>query len=124
MEHQQGTTLRLQGELDDEACASVRRELAPAVAAGLRHLVLDMSRVTRIGPPGLQLLRSLDRHLRREGGAMVVLRPSREVVRTLRTYDLEGLLQLRDLDPPAPRRALPSRAPEPVAGVVPLVRRA
>ena len=124
MEQRQGITLRLHGELDDEACAGLRRQLAPALADGLRHLVLDVSRVTSVKVEGMHLLRSLDTHLRQQGGGLVLLRPSEEVVRTLRTYDLEGLLQLRDLEPQSAPRPRPRRPQEPVAGVVPLVRRA
>ena len=126
MEPQQGTVLRLHGELDEERCAAVRAELAPKLAEGLRHLVLDLSDVTGIAVPGLRMLRSLDRHLRAQQGGLVVLRPSEDVRATLRVYDLEHLLEVRDAPPGRQRPAAtrPERVPDRMAGVVPLVRRA
>jgi anti-anti-sigma factor len=124
MEAQQGRTLRLHGELDEETCSAVRRELAPALAAGLRHLVLDLTGVAAVRLDGLRLLRSLDRHLRRRGGALLVVHATDEVERALRTYELAGLLELRDVRPPAVSRTRPPRPAERVAPVVPLVRRA
>ena len=123
MDSQQGRTLRLQGHLDDEQCSAVRRELAPALAAGLRHLVLDLTDVPSVGVDGLRLLRSLDRHLRSRGGGLLVVHPTDGVLRSLRTYELSGLLELQDSRKP-PVRTPPPRSVEPVAPVLPLVRRA
>lgn len=120
MEPEQGTVLRLHGELDDEACARVRRELAPQLAAGLRHVLLDLSHVTDLSPQAVEMLRSMDQHLRRQQGGLLLVHASGPVRRTLRINDLEQLLQVRDLEPPVAR---PVRTPRPkpdVAGVIPL----
>jgi anti-anti-sigma factor len=125
MRPEQGTVLRLQGELDEDGCAAVRRQLAPKLASGLRHVVLDLTEVTDIGKDGLQMLRSLDRFLRRQRGSLLVLQPSAEVRASLRVNELEHLLQVRDLEVARPRSSQP--APTTTghrAGVVPLVRRA
>ena len=127
MEPQQGLTLRLHGPLDDEECSSVRRMLAPAIGGGLRHLVLDLAEVPALTPAGVSLLRSLDRHLHRLQGGLVVLHPTADVLRTLRIHDLQHLLEVRDLErPPVPSARPAAKKPEPekVAGVIPLVRRA
>ncbi|MCU1624659.1 MAG: hypothetical protein JWL79_3504 [Frankiales bacterium] len=118
MESERGTALRLHGELDDEACAVIRRRLAPLLSAGLRHLVLDLSEVTALPQPGVELLRSLDAHL----GGVVLMHPSDEVLSTLRVYDLGQLLLVRDVDPPAPRPVAPPKPPERLAELLPLVR--
>lgn len=120
MEPEQGTVLRLHGELDDEACASVRRQLAPQVADGLRHVLFDLRDVTAVPQAGVQLLRSMDQHLRRQQGGLLLLHANEPVRRTLRINDLSHLLQVRDLEPPA---AQPIRKPRPapdVPGVIPL----
>jgi anti-anti-sigma regulatory factor len=118
MESEQGTALRLHGELDDEACAAIRRTLAPLLSAGLRHLVLDLSEVTALPQPAVELLRSLDAHL----GGLILLHPSEEVLSRLRTYDLAHLLEVREVDPPLPRPVAPPKPPERLAELLPLVR--
>jgi anti-anti-sigma factor len=117
MESEQGTALRLHGELDDDACVAIRRRLAPLLSAGLRHLVLDLSEVTALPQPGVQLLRSLDTHL-----GLVLLHPSEEVLSTLRIYELGHLLEVRDVDPPVPMPVAPPKPPERLAELLPLVR--
>lgn len=128
MEPERGKTLRLHGILDDEKCDSVRGELAPALAAGLRHLVLDLAGVPTLSPSGVAMLRGLDRHLHRLQGGLVLLHPTPEVLATLRIHDLQHLLEVRDLEPPVIRARQPAAEPRPrpgqVAGVIPLVRRA
>ena len=123
MTTQQDTVLRLHGELDDDGCDAVRRMLAPWVAKGLQHLVLDLSAVTAVPLPGVRLLRSLDRHLRAQQGGLVVTHPSEAARTALRVNELEHLLEIRDLEP-FPRRVPPRKPQEGLAGVVPLVRRA
>jgi anti-sigma B factor antagonist len=124
MEPKQGTVLRLQGELDEDGCAEVRRQLAPAVTHGLRHLVIDLSEVSEVSLAGVQMLRSLDRHLRGQQGGLLLLHASDEVRRTLRVNELEGLLEVRDLEAPKVRRTPARKHHEELAGVIPLVRRA
>jgi anti-anti-sigma factor len=125
MRPEQGTVLRLQGELDEDGCAAVRRQLAPTLASGERHVVLELTEVTDIGKDGLQMLRSLDRFLRRQQGGLLVLHPSAEVRATLRVYELEHLFQVRDIEVARPRPSQPAPAAAGHrAGVVPLVRRA
>ena len=120
----QGTVLRLHGELDEDGCAAVRRKLAPPVAAGMRHLVLDLSEVTGLPRAGVQMLRSLDRHLRSRQGGLVLVGPSDSVRRALCVNELENLLEVRDLDAPKVRRVPADLPEEELAGVIPLVRRA
>ena len=123
MEPEQGAALRLHGTIDDEACAAIRRELAPRLAAGVRHVVLDLHDVEELLQPGVLLLRSLDAHLRRLRGGLVCVHPSPAILSTLKVHELTHLLLLRDLEPmatPPPART----APQPLPNLVPLVRRA
>ena len=100
MNPEQGLVLRLQGTLDDEACSSVRRELAPLLAAGTQHVVLDLGDVTGLGPPAVRMLRSLDRHL---AGGLLVVRATPHTASQLRVHELAHLLKLQDLKHPEPR---------------------
>lgn len=116
MDVRQGTLLRLHGELDDDNCAAVRRQLAPALSHGVRHVLLDLADVTELSFAGVQMLRSLDQHLRGREGGLLLLKPSDAVRSTLMINELDGLLGVRDLAP------LPT-AEESLASVLPLVRR-
>jgi len=117
VEPEQGAVLRLHGELDDEACSAVRRQLAPRLAAGLRHVLLDLSHVTAVLPTAVAMLRALDGHLRRQQGGLLLVHARPAVRRVLRVHDLEHLLEVRDLEPPLV-------VPRPLVddGVVPLHR--
>ncbi|MCU1600584.1 MAG: hypothetical protein JWO22_1293 [Frankiales bacterium] len=123
MSSEQGTALRLQGIIDSEACSAVRRELAPRLAAGVRHVVLDLSDVTEVHTPGVLMMRSLDAHLRRLRGGLVITHASPYVASTLRVHELDHLQRMRDLE----QRATPPPArtePETLPNLLPLVRRA
>jgi anti-anti-sigma factor len=131
MELQQGTALRLHGELDDEACASVRGRLAPLLARGLRHLVIDLSGVHALTSDGVRLFTGLDLHLRRQGGGLILIHASPTVERSVRVHELGDLLDIRDrkhAERPSTTVDLrdPAESGEDVgrlAGVVPLTRR-
>jgi anti-anti-sigma factor len=131
MELQRGTALRLHGELDDEACASVRRRLAPLLARGLRHLVVDLSGVHALTSDGVRLFTGLDQHLRRQGGGLVLIHANPMVERSVRVHELGDLLDIRDrrhAERPSTTVDLrdPADSGEDVgrlAGVVPLTRR-
>ena len=117
MDPQQGTLLRLHGELDEDGCAAVRRQLAPALANGVRHVLLDLTDVTELSHAGVDMLRHLDQHLRGQQGGLLLLSPSDPVRTTLMINELDGLLGVRDLAPPrVPQKRL--------ASVLPLVRQA
>lgn len=123
MEPEQGEVLRLHGELDDEACAALRRLLAPRLGEGVRHVLLDLTHVSALTPAAVGMLRALSEHLRRRAGGLLLVHAQPAVRRSLRVNDLEHLLQVRDLDhatPAAPARK--PRVPAPVAGVIPIRR--
>jgi anti-anti-sigma factor len=130
MELQQGTALRLHGELDDEACASVRRRLAPLLAQGLQHLVIDLSNVHALTSDGVRLFTGLDQHLRRQGGGLILIHANPMVGRSVRVHELGDLLDIRDRRhaerPTVVDLRDPAESGEDVgrlAGVVPLTRR-
>lgn len=118
MEPEQGAVLRLQGELDDEACAAVRRQLAPRLGEGVRHVLLDLAHVSTLTPAAVGMLRALSEHLRRRDGGLLLVHAPAAVRRALRVNDLEHLIEVRDLEPPV----LPTREAPPAAGVIPLRR--
>jgi anti-anti-sigma factor len=123
VEPEQGAVLGLQGELDDEACAALRRQLAPRLGEGARHVLLDLAHVSALTPSAVGMLRALSEHLRRRAGGLLLVHAQPSVRRSLRVNDLEHLLQVRDLDPLAPAPpALKPRIPASTDGVIPIRR--
>ena len=118
-----GLVLRPTGDLDEEGCAALRRELATAMAAGLQHLVIDLTGVTDLGVEAIRLLRGVETFLQRREGGLVLVHASDLVRRRLRVNELDHLLQVRDrtfLEPlPAPAPATRDQLP----AVVPLASR-
>ena len=109
--------LRPQGPLDGQTCGALRIQLATAFAAHVGSIVLDLRDVPSIDLDGLGVLAGADRHLRRQNGALAVVRATPAVASALRINDLAALLpapassRLRDVadrpdgaGAPAPRR--------------------
>ncbi len=116
MDPQQGTLLRLHGQLDEDGCAAVRRQLATALSQGVRHVLLDLTDVTELPLAGVHMLRFLDRHLRGRQGGLLLMKPTQAVRSALMINELDRLLAVRDLaHPPVPQEGL--------ASIHPLVRR-
>jgi len=82
--------VRLAGDLDEQVLTSARQAIAVAHAVAGRHpVVLDLSRLTFIGAPGLRVLADTRRALRGSGTPLVLLRPSRHLSRVLRLTGLD-----------------------------------
>lgn len=99
------------GRLDADTCADVRHQLGAAFAAGVRSVVVDLGEVTTVDPIGLGVLAGAARHVRKKGGALVVMHASPAVQKTLRINEMAGLLlvpaatPLRGLPAPGDRAA-------------------
>ncbi len=91
-----GVILQPHGALDEEGCAALRQVISTALSTGLRHIVLDLSEVTRVETESVQLLRGVEQYLRRHDGGLLLTRPSPQAERGLRANDLTDLLLLDD----------------------------
>ncbi|MCU1599787.1 MAG: hypothetical protein JWO22_496 [Frankiales bacterium] len=102
-----GVAVQPHGPLDEDGCAALRQVISTALSTGLRSIVLDLSEVSHIETEAVQLLRGVQHYLQRHGGALVVVRPSADAARGLRSNDLADLLVLGDtLAPVRPLRAV------------------
>ena len=64
---------RVAGDLERSNLAHFRRVMDRLVKRGVRHVKLDMSRVSRVDLKGLGALEEFDEKLRRLGGALSVV---------------------------------------------------
>lgn len=62
------TVLRLAGRLDASTVGQLERAMADAQAAGIRAIVIDMSRLTYVSSSGLRVLLSGRSAIRKKGG--------------------------------------------------------
>jgi anti-anti-sigma factor len=107
--------VRVRGDLDADATARMHAELAEELAgAAIVRVLVDLSRVTLLGPEALRLLRHLHRRCRAENAHLVLIGTARpEVNRPLRT---SGLLPLLDTRPSVQAALCQPYATPPVPG--------
>lgn len=82
------------GRLDADTCVTLRQQLAAAFAAGVRSLVVDLSGVTVADLTGLGVLSGAAKHLRKQGGGLVVSHCPDSIATSLRINGLGHLLEL------------------------------
>ena len=84
-------TLRVRGDLDCDAAPRLADALHAARGCRSRVIVLDMSQVTFIDSSGLHELAEALRRQRRDGGDIVLHRPTRQLTRVLQIVGLSGV---------------------------------
>ena len=92
----QVTVARLAGEIDLEAAAGLREELAAVVPKGDRGLVVDLTRVGYLDSAGLHLLHDTARALAARGQSLRVAFPAHAVIAPL--FDIVGMEQAVPVD--------------------------
>ena len=65
-------TVTVTGEVDLATAGRLEREMAKAIAAGARTLVLDLSQVGFMSSSGLHVLIAADSTLRAQGGRLLI----------------------------------------------------
>lgn len=76
------------GELDEAAFEAAEEEFGKVLSAGMKAVVLDLSKLERLTSPVLGAIINMGRLLGRRGGMLVLVRPNPEN---------EGLLELLGL---------------------------
>jgi anti-sigma B factor antagonist len=111
-----GLVLRPIGQLDGDSCGELRHQLGTAFAAGITSVVVDLAAVTSIDLTGVGVLAGASRHLRKQGGGLVVTHAPPGVATTLRINGLGDVLQIA----PSPAlRVLPGAGAAAPAAPVP-----
>lgn len=86
----------LQGELDTETVAAFRDRVFPLLDPAPARLVLDVSRVTTLGRPGVRSLVALRRKCASAGVRLVLRSPSLPVRRRLTDGHLDPFFEIEN----------------------------
>jgi anti-anti-sigma factor len=91
-------TVLLDGELDLSSGSPLRTRLAELVNADPppREVVIDLTQLVFVDASGIAVLMAAHKALARQGGELVLRRPSRLVRRVLRLLQLEDVLRVVD----------------------------
>jgi anti-anti-sigma factor len=88
--------IKLSGEMDAAAAASVQTEIDKLIQDGCVGLTLDMSEVKYIDSSGIRVLLGTYKKLAKQAGKMNLLKPSEPVVMILELADLTDILKIFD----------------------------
>lgn len=88
--------VELRGALlyDDEGERLFRDQVTSLVAAGERHLLIDLSQVTHMDSGSVGTLVAVHLHTLKRGGMVKLLSPSERVVRVLHITRLESIFEV------------------------------
>ncbi|MDR7301774.1 STAS domain-containing protein [Haloactinomyces albus] len=84
--------LTASGEIDEATAAHLEEVLAPRLVAAVRMVVLDLSEVSFLGVPALQLLTRAHLRAREHGIELRLVATEHEVARALRIAKLDAVL--------------------------------
>jgi anti-anti-sigma factor len=90
-------TLALTGELDNGSIPALCELTSNVLAEGSRHLVIDLSAVTRCDHASLYVLLGIRQAIHHAGGSVTLANPSPPVHHALSQSPLRDLLPLHDI---------------------------
>jgi anti-anti-sigma factor len=82
------------GDLVAAMLLDLRTRLRQTVGAGVKHLILDFSKVYMIDSAGIGLLIAAHNSMRKSGGSLSVIHASREIVDLFRSMGLTHHLKI------------------------------
>ena len=89
--------------LDEEGDNLLRQQVAAAVVAGERNILLDLRGVRQMDSSGVGTLMAVYLHVLKRGGRLKLLRPSERVHRVLRMTHLDTAFEIFEDEPAAVR---------------------
>jgi anti-sigma B factor antagonist len=94
------TILELRGRLifDEDGDVLLRQDVAAAVAAGERNIVLDLAGVHQMDSGGVGTLVAVYLHTLKRGARLKLMRPSERVSRVLHMTHLETAFEIFDAE--------------------------
>ena len=91
-----GPVLMLSGEADLTTVAELTEALSAQLAAGARHLTVDLSRLRFADSAVIRELVLADRRLKDRGGGLALARPQPAVARALSLLGVDRTIEVRD----------------------------
>lgn len=86
------TSLRIHGRVDAYWSEHLTKAINAAIAAGAKHITLNLSRVEYISSAGIRLLISFHKQLRAKNGSLLIEHPSESVNSVLNLTGLDEVL--------------------------------
>jgi anti-sigma B factor antagonist len=84
------------GEVDLFTAPEFKQRLLSPIAAGVEHVIVDLTRTTFIDSSSLGVLIGAHRRLKARGGRLVVACDDEAIVKTFRITGLDGVFRLVD----------------------------
>jgi anti-sigma B factor antagonist len=84
------------GEVDLFTAPELKQRVMAPIAAGVEHVIVDLTETTFIDSSSLGALIGAHRRLKARGGRLVVACDSEPIVKTFRITGLDGVFQLVD----------------------------
>jgi anti-sigma B factor antagonist len=91
-----GPVLTLSGEADITTVAELSDALSAQLAAGARHLTVDLSRLRFADSAVIRALVLADRRLKDRGGGLALVHPQPGVARALSLLGVDRAIEVRD----------------------------
>ena len=91
-----GPVLKLSGEADLTTAAELTGALSAQLAAGARHLTVDLSRLRFADSAVIRALVLADRTLKKRGGGLVLTHPQPVVARALSLLGVDQAIEIRN----------------------------
>jgi anti-sigma B factor antagonist len=86
----------VRGEVDLFTAPEFKQRVMAPIAAGVEHLVVDLTETTFVDSSSLGVLIGAHRRLRSHGGQLVVACASESIAKTFRITGLDGVFRLVD----------------------------
>ena len=84
------------GEIDLFTAPEFKQRVTAPIAAGIRHVVVDLTETTFVDSSSLGVLIGAHRRLRGRGGRLVIVCTDEAILKTFRITGLDGVFALTD----------------------------
>ena len=85
------SVITLEGEIDVYTSIQLKQDISDILAAGVKYLVLNLSKVEYLDSTGLGVLIGTLKKLRESGGNMIIVGPA---MRIMRIFEITGLYKI------------------------------
>lgn len=89
--------LEVHGCLDSHTVVPFEKSVAELIDRGVRQVRLNLSQLNYISSAGISALMGLTHQLRKQGGDLVLLRPTEKVYRVFRTLGFTNIFTIAEI---------------------------